>query len=600
MQAAQAAARKEMEGLAAKEAGIISAMKTTYWMAKEDIAMKKYPSLMELLQDQGCEAAKSLYIGDNACYTSRASGQEFQECCSDVIRQKNVDEIKSSGMFSVLIDESTDIAITKHMVVYIRIVDSDFVPHTLFFKNVTVDNPKSDASVLFEKLKKALEDEGLDLSQVFGFGSDGASVMTGNKTGVATRMKEENPHCVSIHCMAHRLNLASSQASKEIPYFKEVEKLLSDLYRFFGGSKSGNRKCELEEIQKILDDPLLSIKECHEIRWLAFFEAVRAVHSCWASLVTYFSKQKDSKSQSFLQGLTQYKFLAVIAILMDVLPAISQLVMVLQKSDLDIACVYPALDSLKKKIQNAKKGKTHFQEDLKDKLQQTKDSEGHTTELKYARLKEMKLKFGKSLTCTSKEIREMREKFCDRLCENLSKRFPSGSSDVASAFSVLCMRPLSFLSSEDREMFGNKEVKTLVNFYGKKATVGAKDSDPILNPDACMEEWSVLKQTVLANMYPRDSSKTLFMLLHQFHKETFPNMLVLFKLCLLMPYHTSDCERGFSAQNTIVTAKRSKMGERCLNCLMTIKCHMCSFQKFDYKLPLAAWKGMKNRRIFRK
>ena len=58
--------------------------------------------------------------------------------------------------------------------------------------------------------------------------------------------------------MAHRLNLCSSQASKDIPYLKTFEKTMTELYYYFGGSKSGNRKCELQDIQRVLDDHLES------------------------------------------------------------------------------------------------------------------------------------------------------------------------------------------------------------------------------------------------------------------------------------------------------------------------------------------------------
>ena len=37
---------------------------------------------------------------------------------------------------------------------------------------------------------------------------DGASVMMGHKTGVATRLKEKVPFLTVIHCCAHRLELA--------------------------------------------------------------------------------------------------------------------------------------------------------------------------------------------------------------------------------------------------------------------------------------------------------------------------------------------------------------------------------------------------------
>ena len=38
---------------------------------------------------------------------------------------------------------------------------------------------------------------------IFSFGSDGAPVMTGKQTGVATRMKVHNPEMLSSHCGAH-------------------------------------------------------------------------------------------------------------------------------------------------------------------------------------------------------------------------------------------------------------------------------------------------------------------------------------------------------------------------------------------------------------
>ena len=43
-------------------------------------------------------------------------------------------------------------------------------------------------------------------SKLVGFGSDGASVMTGCKSGVSTRLKRE-PLLFLMHCMAHRLEL---------------------------------------------------------------------------------------------------------------------------------------------------------------------------------------------------------------------------------------------------------------------------------------------------------------------------------------------------------------------------------------------------------
>ena len=54
---------------------------------------------------------------------------------------------------------------------------------------------------------------GIDMKSVIGLGTDGASAMTGKKNGVSAFLKKENPHCINVHCIAHRLALCSSQAA---------------------------------------------------------------------------------------------------------------------------------------------------------------------------------------------------------------------------------------------------------------------------------------------------------------------------------------------------------------------------------------------------
>ena len=61
---------------------------------------------------------------------------------------------------------------------------------------------------------------------MIGFGSNGASVMTGENKGVKGRLKEQNAHMVDIHCMAHRLALSTSQAAIDIPRLKKYQEWL--------------------------------------------------------------------------------------------------------------------------------------------------------------------------------------------------------------------------------------------------------------------------------------------------------------------------------------------------------------------------------------
>ena len=75
------------------------------------------------------------------------------------------------------------------------------------------DIPNGTAETIEQKLIDACQKCSIPMANIFSIGSDGAVVMTGRKTGVAKRMKAHNSEMLSIHCGAHRVALARSQAA---------------------------------------------------------------------------------------------------------------------------------------------------------------------------------------------------------------------------------------------------------------------------------------------------------------------------------------------------------------------------------------------------
>ncbi|PKY63289.1 hypothetical protein RhiirA4_491704, partial [Rhizophagus irregularis] len=59
------------------------------------------------------------------------------------------------------------------------------------------------------------------------------------------------------------LALACKDAKKEVKFYSEVESLVKKIYNYFKNSYS--RIQQLQEIQNILDDPILKIKRLYEI-----------------------------------------------------------------------------------------------------------------------------------------------------------------------------------------------------------------------------------------------------------------------------------------------------------------------------------------------
>ena len=104
---------------------------------------------------------------------------------------------------------------------------------------------------------------------------------------------------------------------------------------------------------------------------------------------------------------------------------------------------------------------------------------------------------------------------------------------IVSAFKVLALRYISFVSREEIHDYGNDMLEILIEHYGKKH----KSEDGVIA--AVMREWSIGKQR-----YPCDKMSLLWKIMYQNHKDVFPNLITLAELASILPIHTEDCKRG--------------------------------------------------------
>ena len=417
--------------------------------------------------------------------------------------------IKDSPYISILTDESTDISNTKKVVIYVKILDpKTHVPSTHFFGNVSVEGSSCNAEVLFECICNFMKDKGVPLHNLMGFGSDGASVMTGIKSGVATRFRQLCPHMINIHCMAHRFNLCTSLASKDIPYLKNTfEPMFRDIYYYF--DKSANRAAELKELQKVLDEPQLKMKEVHDIRWLAFYDALHVVFHSWKALVKYFkANQKTKQCKDLLSKITDYRFVAFLYMMMDIIPQLSQMSLLLQKSELDIAAVGPALDHLFLTFKSVKDEKSYYQKQLEEHLKFTKAGSDKSTKVTFYGVE---LIIARSTLRKAKDdARKIKDEFIDSLQSQMSKRFPKDCTKVATAFSVLGLRNLTFLSAEEFQSHGDDRIKILCDDFGVEQKIGDTTRPAIVDPAKVSVEWGVAKSVIRQEMYLRDKLSVLW------------------------------------------------------------------------------------------
>ena len=82
--------------------------------------------------------------------------------------------------------------------------------------------------------------------KMIGFGADGASVNMGCHNGIGARLKRKQPLLTSVHCMAHRLELAFKQVIQSNEAQLKVLGFLENIYKFYNNSslnRSMLRRC---------------------------------------------------------------------------------------------------------------------------------------------------------------------------------------------------------------------------------------------------------------------------------------------------------------------------------------------------------------------
>ena len=241
---------------------LISHFRVSYFMEKECVPFHKFPSLCNLLVSYNAPMTSKLYH-DKKAYIEMVFG------ISSVIQRKVLEKVKDSTFFGLMIDESTDISVQGHLVVFVTYLEAS-LPITCFLDLLWIVDGKKDSKLIFDTLMNVVKTWGLDMKKCVGFGFDGAASMVGKKSGVAAQLKKINPFLISIHCMAHCTNLAALEASKN-QSCKEmsavVDSMLNTLADLF--KKSSKKKLALQALQNELNDSQKSLKRYHKICWLS-------------------------------------------------------------------------------------------------------------------------------------------------------------------------------------------------------------------------------------------------------------------------------------------------------------------------------------------
>ena len=210
------------------KAKIITAMKFMYFIVLNCLPMSCYMSM--------CNFAKEMDFGglpgskDFATYANAILEQKFVISIAQHIESNQVEEVKNSSCYSLLLDESTNRALESHLIVYLSYLDKGGLgqPKSLFLSLSAICD--GTAQSIYDAWTNTCTMYRLQSSKLMGLAIDGAVAMLGVHNGFAAKLKRDIVGLFSVHCIAHWEALAASDAFKRTKQLAYLERLANRVY----------------------------------------------------------------------------------------------------------------------------------------------------------------------------------------------------------------------------------------------------------------------------------------------------------------------------------------------------------------------------------
>ncbi|MCO5567029.1 hypothetical protein L7F22_020712 [Adiantum nelumboides] len=573
---------------------VITVMKLAYFNAREDLALRKYEKLCELAYALDVQNMPKQH--DYSSYTNRVAGKNFVFSISEYLKKSQLEELLHSPFYGVTLDETTDRGLEKHLIVYFCFLPLNGKGLCKIEFGTLVIVSDGTAQTKYDALLKVLDEFGLEKSRMVGIATDGDSSMTGCHEGLIAKLKRVIPHLSSIHCIAHREALAVVDTAKHFACLSYIDKIANKVYSWI--CASSQRHTEFQALLKEMNLQVLEVLQIHDVRWLArgnvmarLTQVLPAILSVWQDGATLWYKK-----------LRVYKVLFCIHMLADVLHDMNMLSKQFQADIIDLSsistCIDVTVSSLRRKFleQDFGKGTIYlkkFMSDTESKVLQHVNDLGtvYAHELLYERIPG-KTQKGIRLDPFPGDVEScivLAKSFVQKLIDCINERFP----DVLLFNAVKVFSPQHYprnvkKDTSQREEKVNKWLDQLLDRFGGF----------LVDKQGCKDEILSFTDTLYYGCEGMNMMDAWRVFSCNFEwQNTYPNMMKLWQILLVVPASSVACERGFSKQNIIKTDDRQCLDVKTLEALMRISLLGPDVNDVDWTCVHDIWNDLKARRV---
>ena len=299
----------------------------------------------------------------NATYRSKTTQNEIIECCSEVICEQIIADVRSSKYFSILADEVTDCSTKEQMPLVLRYVDRNREIQERFVKFIHCDSGIS-GNALKDKVLNCLTKElQLDINNCRGQCYDGASNMAGQYSGLAARICQINPLALYTHCASHRLNLCVAAACQ----IQSVRNMMSSVTKVGTFFNTPKRQLLLAKmIRKFIPTSShTKLIDVCQTRWVLRIDGLDRFLEMYIPIFEALSVMKDnldgswncssSDAYSHFILLQNFSFLMTLVIVKHCLGYTKSATVQLQGAHLDILTAIKEVDMMLTSVNSVRK-----------------------------------------------------------------------------------------------------------------------------------------------------------------------------------------------------------------------------------------------------
>ena len=175
-------------------------------------------------------------------------------------------------------DEVTDASNDEQFALCLRIVEDDLVPNEDLV--VLYKVPNICADTLVSCISDAFIRMNLSMNKSRGQYYDGASNMAGEKTGVSTQIKSQEPHAIFTHCYGHSLQLADTiKEIKNLADMFDTTAEISKLLEF-----SPKRDAMFDRIKEAISPETTGFRVLCPTRWTVRATSLQSMINSWKVL----------------------------------------------------------------------------------------------------------------------------------------------------------------------------------------------------------------------------------------------------------------------------------------------------------------------------